>query len=90
MYIFQPFAPRFFRECNISSGRGVLKDARITTEGPSGFFMKSYRTQLEWHRRDDGVRLSEPRARKVSDADSAAAMVFTLCIMDGRASEPPG
>lgn len=90
MYIFQPFGPRFSAECNISRGRGVLKEARITTEGPSGFFMKSYRTQLEWHRRDAGVRLSEPRARKVSDANSAAATVFTLCIMDGRASGPPG
>ena len=52
--------------------------------------MKSYWTQLEWHRRDVGVEPSGPRARKVSDSNFAAPTFLTLCIMNGRASGPPG
>ena len=51
--------------------------------------MKSYRTQLEWHR-DVGVMPAARGARKVSDANIAARALFTLCIMGGRASGPPG
>jgi hypothetical protein len=51
--------------------------------------MKSYRTQLEWHRRD-GVTPTAHRARKVSDSNIAAPALRTFCIMGGRASGPPG
>ena len=71
-------------------GRGVVTEAAIPKEGPSGFFMKSTRTQLDWRRREIGVEPSAQHARKVSDSNFAAPAFVTLCLLGGRASGPPG